>query len=452
MPMRRTRSPRLASAAAACAAFLAACSGGGGGGVASGGAAAPSGLGAASTTTSITLAWVDANGPVAGYSVYVQREDGAFKHEADVTASSVTLHGEPGSTARVTVAAFDASRGYGPSSPTSPEFMFPNLDGSTSASMTQSTGSASGVVASGGGSGATSDPGSGSAPSPTPDPTEEPALPGTLVWQADEAFLLTNTALATTRFFARPEEGAQLAGMADFDGDGRGDLLWVRAGAELGYTSGSTLRSVSDPIQLVDLGALAVDERVLGAGDFDGDGDGDVLVASGDAVRARLTAASAAPTVNELGTASQAVLAGIADFDANGSEDIAWRSSTGGLVLWLMDRGSLAASVEVALPEVLDPIGTGDFDGNGNTEIALRSSDGTVFVVHPLVAQPQLEATDLAADASLWAPGGDADLDADGSDELVLVTAGAIRIASLPGDQMLSLGSGSPWRLAALLP
>jgi hypothetical protein len=116
-----------------------------------------------------------------------------------------------------------------------------------------------------------------------------------------------------------------------------------------------------------------------------------------------------------------------------------------------MDRGSLAASVEVALPELLDPIGAGDFDGNGNAEIALRSSDGTVFVVHPLVAQPQLESTDLA-DASPWAPVGDADLDADGSDELVLVTAAAIRIASLPGDQVLSLGSGSPWRLVALLP
>ena len=446
MPMPRTRSSRLVSAAATCAAFLAACSGGGGGG----GAAAPGGSGAAATQTSVTLAWVDANGPVAGYSVYVQRADGAFKHEADVTASSVTLHGDPGTTARVTVAAFDANRAYGPSSPTSPEFMFPNLDGSTNASA-QSTASDSTGVASAGGSGAASNPSSGPAPSPTPEPSPEPTLPGTLVWQADEAFLVTDAALAATRFFARPEPGAQLAAMADFDADGHGDLLWVRANAQLAYTSGSAVRSASDPISLVDLGALAGDERVLGTGDFDGDGDGDVLVASGDVVRARLTAAGAAPAVNELGTASQAVLAGIADFDANGSEDIAWRSSTGALVLWLMDHGSLATTVEVALPEVLDPIGTGDFDGDGSGEIALRSGDGTVFLVHPLVAQPQLEPTDLAGTLP-WAPVGDADLDADGSDELVLASGGAIRIASLPGDQVLSLGSGSPWHLVALLP
>jgi hypothetical protein len=445
--MPRTRSSRLALGAATCTAFLAACSGGGGGG--GGGAAAPGG--AAANKTSITLAWADANGPVVGYSVYVQRGDGAFKHEADVTASSVTLHGDPGSTASVTVAAFDANRAYGPSSPTSPKFTFPNLDGATNASA-QSSASASASVASGGESvaaafNASTDP----SPSPTPEPSPEPTLPGTLVWQADEAFLVTDTALAATRFFTRPEQGAQLAAMGDFDADGHGDLLWVSATAQLGYTSGSAVRSVSDPISLVDLGALAPDERVLGAGDFDGDGDGDVLVASGDVVRVRLTAAGGEPAVTELGTASQAMLAGITDFDGNGSEDIAWRSSTGGLVLWLMDHGSLSTSVEVALPEVLDPIGTGDFDGDGTGEIALRSGDGSVFLVHPLVAQPQLEPTDLAG-TSPWAPVGDADLDDDGSDELVLAAAGAVRIAGLPGDEVLSLESGSPWRLVALLP
>jgi hypothetical protein len=59
--------------------------------------------------------------------------------------------------------------------------------------------------------------------------------------------------------------------------------------------------------------------------------------------------------------------------------------------------------------------------------------------------------TDLA-NTSLWAPVGAADLDGDGSDELALSTAGAIRIAALPGDQVLSLEPESPWQLVALLP
>jgi hypothetical protein len=168
-------------------------------------------------------------------------------------------------------------------------------------------------------------------------------------------------------------------------------------------------------------------------------------------VRARLTAPGGAATTNELGTATQAVFAGVADFDGNGSDDIAWRASTGSLVVWLMDGGNLSASVEVALPGGLVTIGVGDFDGNGQAEVALRSQNGTVYLVHPLVASPQLQSTDLT-NAAIWTPVGHADLDSDGSDELVLATAGAIRIASLPGGQILAQEPESPWTLVALLP
>jgi hypothetical protein len=398
-------------------------------------------------TASVTLAWAEANGPVAGYSVYVQRDGGgAFKHELDVSASKVTLHGEPGSTARVSVIAFDTRRVFGPSSPSSPLFTFP---GGSSTNQTQSAGFGSSEVPTGG-SGA-SDPTSDPAPTPPADPKDEPpALPGTLVWQSGDGFRLTDSALVTTQLFARPADNAQLAAVADFDADGQGDLLWVGANAQLAYTPGSALRG-GDTTALVEFGALGADEHVIGAGDFDGDGDGDVLVASGDAVRARLTAPGGAATTNELGTATQAVFAGVADFDGNGSDDIAWRASTGSLVVWLMDGGNLSASVEVALPGGLVTIGVGDFDGNGQAEVALRSQNGTVYLVHPLVASPQLQSTDLT-NAAIWTPVGHADLDSDGSDELVLATAGAIRIASLPGGQILAQEPESPWTLVALLP
>ena len=447
MPTPGTRFPRLASTATAL--FLAACSGGGGGG---GSAAAPGAGSGAAGSASVTLAWSNAVGPVAGYSVYVQREDGAFKHELDVSSSSVTLRGAPGTQARVTVVAFDNMRTYGPNSPSSPPFTFPDPNAPAPASAL-SAGSGGDEFASGGGSGG-SEPVGDPAPSPSPSPTPTPSvatLPGTLVWQAGDGFRLTDAELVTKRLFARPYDGAQLAGMADFDADGQGDLLWVGVAAQLGFTSGGALRDGADPVQLVDLGALATDDQVLGAGDFDGDGDGDVLVATGDAVRARLIAPDAAPAVNELGTASQAVLAGIADFDGNGSEDIAWRASTGALVLWMMDAGSLSATVEVALESGYLPLGAGDFDGDGAAEIVLRGPDGHGYGVHPLAAQPQLEATDLE-NVAFWNAVGAADLDQDGSEELVLTMAAAIRIAGLPGDRVSYLEDDSPWQLVALLP
>lgn len=447
MPTPGTRSSRWASAAIAL--LLAACSGGGGGG--GGSAAAPGAGSGAAATSSVSLAWGDASGPVAGYSIYVQRDEGTFKHELDVSRPSVTLRGAPGSTARVAVVAFDGRRAYGPSSPSSPRFTFPDPNAPTPPS---SGGSGSGGSDGGSGSGG-SDLGGEPAPSPSPTPTPSPspspapALPGTMVWQAGDGFRLTDREIATTRLFARPYEGAQLAGTADFDADGHGDLLWLGPFAQLGFTSGAALRSGADPVPLVDLGLLA-DERILGAGDLDGDGDGDVLVATGDAVRARLTAPGSAPALVELGTATQAALAGIADFDGNGSEDIAWRASTGALVLWLLNAGSLAATVEV-IGGALDWVGAGDFDGNGAAEIALRSPDGVAYVVHPLHAEPQLEPTDLA-NTSLWMPLGTADVDGDGSEEIVLASAGAVRIAGLPGDQVSYLEEGSPWQLVALLP
>ncbi len=444
MPNPSSQSTRLAAGWITCAAlFLAACSGGGGGG---GGGAAPAAATASAATSSVTLAWSDANGPVAGYSVYVQRDEGAFKHELDVPRATVTLTGEPGSTARVIVVAFAATREYGPGSPSSPLFTFPALDGSSDA--TDDSAGTEDVASTGGSSG--QDPDSEPASEPEAPAEQEPDtdLAGTFVWQAGDALRLTDAALETTRLFARPAD-AQLAAVADFDADGQGDLLWVGPSAQLSYASGDALRG-SDPISLVDLGALDADEQVIGAGDFDGDGDGDVLVEHAEAIRARLTAPGT-PAIVELGTSAQAQLVGIADFDGNASDDVAWRATTGALVVWLMEGGSAGASVQVALPTDFQMIGAGDFDGSGAAELALRGPSGSVYLLHALATSPAFEATDLA-NALAWRTAGAVDLDRDGSEELVLVGTDAIRIAGLPGEELLALDPASPWQLVALLP
>ena len=61
------------------------------------------------------------------------------------------------------------------------------------------------------------------------------------------------------------------------------------------------------------------------------------------------------------------------------------------------------------------------------------------------------EATDLA-NMQGWTGVGAVDLELDRSDELVLVSAGAIRFAGLPGDQEVLLDPDAAWQLVTLLP
>lgn len=463
MPKSTARSLRITRALHILGAglWLAACSGGGGGG---GGSASGAGSTAATPaqTSAVTLGWTGASGPVAGYSVYVQRGSSDFKHEADVPQTRAQVYGAPGSTARVIVVAYDSVHAHGPVSPSSVQFVFPTAasgQGSAAANAGFVGTMAANIPASAPSSApttsTTSDPvsdptASDPPPAETPEQTPAPDLPGgALVWQSGDAFRLTNAAVETTRLFARPAAGAQLAGVADFDGDGHGDLLWASSSGSLAYVPGSVLRG-SEPLALVSLGTTATTAKVLGAGDFDGDGFGDVLIERNGGIFARLTRPSAAVDVADLGSSAGAPLAGIADFDANGSDDIAWRTPDA-LVVWLMNGGHASGTVTVDLAIDFDVIGIGDFDGDGAAEVATRDASGSVLVLHPLAAQPAFEATDLT-NAQGWTGVGAVDFEPDHSDELVLASAEAIRLAGLPGDQMVPLDPASPWRLVALLP
>src|SRR4030095_2839716 len=229
--------------------------------------------------SSVTVAWGDAQGAVAGYSVYVQRGDG-FKHEADVPQARATLHGAPGSTARVIVVAFDAGYAHGPASPSSAPFTFPESNANSQGASAANAGSIRNAAASvlpASNPVASTDP----PPADSSDETPAPALPAAaLVWQPGDAFRLTNAAVEATRLFARPSDGAQLAGVADFDADGQGDLLWVSATSQLAFMPGSVLRG-SGPVSLDSLGTLSAGEQGGGAGDFECGGYGGVLRGGG---------------------------------------------------------------------------------------------------------------------------------------------------------------------------
>ncbi len=460
---RRDRSRELLGFAC-CALLFAACSGGGSGSDATLSGSTPA------AATSVTLGWDAADGPVAGYSVYVQRDGGSYDYEGDVPDPVVRLTGPPGQRARVVVAAFDSSGNLGPSSTPSPAFLFPDQQtassvaaeapSQTSAAAAQAASSALVAPSATARTVSSSDSSSSSAGGSTAETTTQQGdvatagvdvLDGALVWQSGDALRVTNAALETQLLFTRPTPSDVLAGIGDFDGDGLGDLLWVTDSTQVSYTPSTALLLQLSPTPAIVVGTLAPGESVAGTGDFDGDGLDDLLVRrEGGAVDFWFLGAGGTPEIAEAGTAGQSTLAAVGDFDGNGADDLVWRSPDGVLAIWPM-ASPTDVTVEVTLDAGLEVVAAGDFDGNGADELAVRDAQGDVFLLRPLAVPPVFEVTDLA-NALGWTALGSADLDRDGSDELVLVADGAVRMAYLPGDELRPLDPASPWQLVALLP
>ncbi len=169
----------------------------------------------------------------------------------------------------------------------------------------------------------------------------------------------------------------KVAGTADFDGDGRLDILWRHS-----TTGVNWLYLLRDSYILESLFINHLQDqnwKVVGTGDFDGDRKADILwrnVSTGlnwlyfmDGNKVRLSL-----PVNVIADQNWKI-AGTADFDGDGKTDILWRNvSTGLNWIYLMDGATVKLSR--ALDRVADlswEIATiGDFDGDGKADIFWR--------------------------------------------------------------------------------
>lgn len=174
-----------------------------------------------------------------------------------------------------------------------------------------------------------------------------------------------------------------IAGTGDFNGDGRDDVLWRSNG---GDTSVWLMNGASTTqTGLVDPGLDTPSAwRVAGVDDFNGDGRADVLWRHDDGHLSLSLmngmSASVAPVNQGIVTPTDWNVAGTGDFNADGRADILWRADDGRVALWLMDGGSVLLADVLAgganIPQSWQIAGTGDFDGDGREDIAWRSDAG----------------------------------------------------------------------------
>jgi hypothetical protein len=174
------------------------------------------------------------------------------------------------------------------------------------------------------------------------------------------------------------------AGTGDFNGDGRDDILlmndagWVTNW--LGTTAGGFANNGANTAL-----HFSPDWHIAGTGDFNGDGRSDFLLRN-----------DAGWVTNWLGTPNGGFInngvntslyfnndwkvAGVGDFNGDGRDDILLRNDAGWVTNWLGTANggftNNGANAAVYLSPAWHIAGTGDFNGDGKADIQLRSGDG----------------------------------------------------------------------------
>ncbi len=214
-------------------------------------------------------------------------------------------------------------------------------------------------------------------------------------WSMSGALVSSASTITYQGNVAAPDASWQVAGLGDFNGDGASDFLWRNQnGTLVDWTmNGSQITSS----QVVTFGGSPstpdASWNIAGIGDFDGDGKADILWrnANGSLIdwtmNGSQVTASQQVTLGGNAAAPDASwsVAGIGDFDGNGKTDLLWRNVDGSLVLWTMNGSQIATNQTIALqgaPVSPDAgwsvAGIGDFNGDGKSDILWRNTNGSL--------------------------------------------------------------------------
>lgn len=216
----------------------------------------------------------------------------------------------------------------------------------------------------------------------------------------------------------------------DFNGDGKADILGQRS------TSGEVAIWLLDGPSIVSGRQFATVPassgwRIAGVGDFDGDGKTDIFwrhldgfnfisFMNGEDV-ARLVATTPA-------TSETMQPAAVADFDGDGKADILWRLSNGSYTTWFMN-GEGRVPVQPGAGNLPAPPGAaaeilavGDVNGDGRADIIWRNTNGllTLWTMNGATVMPESSGAFGIVPASMgWEVVGSGDFNADGKMDLV---------------------------------
>jgi choice-of-anchor B domain-containing protein len=221
-----------------------------------------------------------------------------------------------------------------------------------------------------------------------------------LVWLHDQsgqivAWYMNGTALTGGSFTtppALPDTGWKIVGTGDFNGDLETDLLWrhgVSGEMVVWRMDGVTLQSgtFTTPPAFPDLGW-----RAVAAAEFNADGRSDVLWHHGGSGQIAVwymngvTLAGGSLTTPGALPDPQWSLVATGDFNRDGATDLLWRHSMSGeIAVWFMDGVVLRGGTFTTPPALADLqwriVAAGDYNGDGKVDIVWRHGGAGQIVV-----------------------------------------------------------------------
>jgi len=245
---------------------------------------------------------------------------------------------------------------------------------------------------------------------------------GDILWRSDSGeigiWFMNGAALSSGPGLGTVPTAWRIVATADFNGDGRSDILWRNTStgeAAVWFISGVTVTGT------VGIATVGLDWKIVGAADFNGDGKADLLWRQDSgALGVWLLNNGVYQTSGGLGTiANDWRIVGLADFNGDGKTDLLWRSSGGGVGIWLLNGVAPPTTAGLGMiPTDWRIVGVGDFSGDGKADILWRQDAG-------LYAMWFMNGAAMASSGTVGAVGGDwhiagaNDYNADGKADLL---------------------------------
>jgi uncharacterized delta-60 repeat protein len=171
----------------------------------------------------------------------------------------------------------------------------------------------------------------------------------------------------------------QIAAIGDFNGDGNADIVWRNLSTgemSVWLMNGTSVLSGSGPLPtLADL-----HWHTAGVGDFNGDGRADILWRDDSAGQTMMWMMNGSTVLVDSGSTSVQIPSDwrattVGDFNGDGFADVLWRNlATGDTIAWLMNGTAVinGSGFVFALPWKWNSVASGDFNGDGNTDLIWR--------------------------------------------------------------------------------